>query len=118
MSEVEWSERDDRVRTGSPWRDLGIGFAIVLLEHVMFGGLLGGGGVLLDQMTGSFDTYVGVFFVWFFGIGLSQLGYVLPTFAIAFLVRRHVAAGVALGALVTFLLNGACFGALCGVFTR
>ena len=55
-------------------------------------------------------------FFWFclFFIGLSQVGYVLPTFIIAFLTRRTVAAGVALGALITFLLNGACFGVLCG----
>ena len=114
MSQADWSERDDRDRARSVWKEVGIGIGIVMLEHLVFGGLFGGGGYLIDQINGGYGEALIVFWFWLFGIGLTQLGYILPTFVVCFLARRNIAAGVALGALATFLLNGACFGVLCG----
>ena len=113
MSEQVWEGRDERGSATKVWLQVGLGMGIVLLEHLTIGGLLGGGAFRYGQMGGSPDA-MSIFFVWLFGIGITQLGYVLPTFLIALVVRRNVAAGVALGALMTFLLNGACFGVLCG----
>lgn len=47
---------------------------------------------------------------WLALVGLFQGAYVLPAFAIAWIFRRPVALGVAVGAALTLLLNGACFG--------
>lgn len=112
MADV-WEGRQERTSGLSAWTQVGLGMGIVLLEHVFFGGLIGGGSYLLEAYGGVTEA-VGFFFIWLFGIGLSQLGYVLPTFLVALAVRRNIAAGIALGALITFLLNGACFGVLCG----
>ncbi len=97
------------------WLDVLVGFLIVTMEHTIAGGVLGGGGMLLSAANPSSypSDYTFPLMMWGFGIGLTQIPYVLPTFLVALFVRRNVAAGVALGALVTFLLNGACFGVLC-----
>jgi hypothetical protein len=50
-----------------------------------------------------------------FFIGFSQYAYLVPAMIVAGLVRRgHLASGMALGSLITILLNIACFGVVCG----
>lgn len=113
MSESGWQGRDDPTAGQVAWRDVAIGVGIVLLEHLFVGGLLAGVTVVGTKTALIHAPSVGMFAVyWLFGIGLSQLGYVVPTFLVALIVRRNVAAGVAIAALVTFLLNGVCFGFL------
>lgn len=98
----------------------------------VFGGLVAGVGValglhgvvgalmLLVMWAGSAASSAGWYAAgewsmviaggWLMFIGLTQGAYLLPAFVIAWIVRRPVALGVAIGAAATFLLNGACFG--------
>lgn len=109
-----WTGRGER-DAERPWRLVIAGVLLVLLEHALVGGLLGGLGYLAGVVLGRPGDYIAFFLIWGMAIGVTQLVYVVPTFAIAVIVRRTVAAGVALGGLITFLLNGACFGVMCGV---
>lgn len=112
---VDWQERDSRDGSArAAWPQVAFGIGLVLAEHLLVAGLLGGMGALMVQFEiPENELSVLVATGWFFFIGVSQLVYVVPTFVLSFFWRRPVAAGVALGALATFLLNGACFGALC-----
>lgn len=111
-----WSNRDERPSV-APWREVAAGVCIVVIEHALVAGLLGGGGYLIEAAVANSGDYLALFLVWGFAIGCTQTAYVVPTFVVAFVTRRSVAAGVALAAVATFLLNGACFGAMCGVFS-
>ncbi len=60
-------------------------------------------------MSGGFGGLA----IFYFGIGITQLIYVIPGIIY---FRRHdkslVAKGIIIGASITFLLNAACFGLL------
>jgi hypothetical protein len=87
------------------WRDLIGGMFLVPALHLGFG--------LLFLFVRSFLNSSGFFDVHFLGIGIAQFVYLLP-------VARHyknkqrfeVVKGISIGAVLTILVNGACFGML------
>jgi hypothetical protein len=61
----------------------------------------------------------GILPIFYFGIGITQLIYVIPGIVY---FRRHgrplIAKGIIIGASITFLLNAACFGVLFAVLSN
>ncbi len=113
MSGTPWEGGGARPEV-RPWVEVVAGVGLVLGLHVAVGVVLSALSLASASAGGGVGEAVMVVAMgWFFAIGLSQLSYVVPAFAVAFLWRRNVAAGVLLGALLTFLLNGACFGVMC-----
>lgn len=86
-----------------------IGMGLVLLFHIIvfaFLYLIG----ILGGLVG-FYSLSGIAIVAFFGIGLSQLLYVIPIVIFLFIKqKRMMAYGVITAAGITILLNGACYG--------
>jgi hypothetical protein len=93
--------------------DLLIGFALCVLLHLAGQGTA----FLVIYAMNQDDSYAGLTAMMpIFGIGLTQLVYVLPV-AIGLHARntpssQGKAKGIWLCAAITFLLNGACFGYL------
>lgn len=113
MSDEAW-EGSREPGTRKPWVEVAFGVLLVPLMHGFAGGLIGGGAMLLDSFGVMGGTPVvgwpGMFAL---SLSISQLGYVGPAFLIAYRVRKNVAAGIAIGALLTVSLQGACYGAFC-----
>jgi hypothetical protein len=89
-----------------------------LLVNVLFAGSLAGTSSLLARQHGTMSNEVGGIFFWAaIGIGVTQLVWVLPAIVLT-RKRAWLAGGIAIGAALTLLLNGACFGALCGGYLK
>jgi hypothetical protein len=94
-------------------RSLLKGMLMVPLLGILFMILVGGLMVLL-QFTGSFLPFAGIVpVVSVFGIGIVQLLYLLPL-GLYFQSKGKYewVKGLAIGGLLTALLNGACFGGI------
>jgi hypothetical protein len=87
------------------WRDLIRGLFLVPALHLGF--------ILLILLIQSiFNSYaLGLIFLLFFNwIGIAQFVYVIPVGLIYWRSRRfEVIKGIAIGAILTILVNGACF---------
>ena len=79
-----------------------IGMVFLFIGHAVLAGVI----LLLVRLTASFVV------LWpLFGISLTQLFYAMPLYRRFQRQRRPYAMkGVVIGALITVLLNGSCFG--------
>lgn len=117
---MSWEVPDgDEIGPRRPWLELIGGIAAVLVLHLAvglalwslaWGADLAGTGRLRGQLYELLLMWMGT-------VGLSQLIYVLPAFVVALLWRRRVAAGIAVGAALTLLLQGACYGVFCATIS-
>lgn len=117
---TDWDKAGGRPETpqsrGAVFAWMCAGIGIVLLMHgtagVIFALLTAAGGQAasmgLPYQVSEWPMLLAS--IWAMGIGCTQGAYVLPAFAVAWVVRRPVALGIAVGAALTFLLNGACYG--------
>ena len=92
-------------------RDVWKGFGLAWLLHAL--------SVAFFSFTMTFLRFIGAnwarplpsYFLFYFGIGISQFVYIVPAVVIA---RRHrrpgIVQGLIIGASLTFLLNAACVG--------
>ena len=111
MSDEAWEGTRDSV-SGKPWLDVALGVLSVPLMHGCFAGLLWAGSLIVQTFGGlSGSSLIVVPSMFLFGISVGQLGYVIPAFLVAYRLRRNVAAGIAIGAILTVSLQGACYGA-------
>lgn len=80
-----------------------VGFALTFVLHGVVGFTL----FLVGTLVPLVNTAASM---WLMGLGVAQFVYILPTaLALAF-VRRPLALGMSIGAAITFLLQGACYG--------
>lgn len=115
-------DADSKPSPLSTWLQVMAGIALVPFLHVCAATVLGGL-ALLGEATGApgqslSELAAALGMMWFMSIGCTQGAYVMPVFIVALLVRRGVAVGVAMGAALTFLLNGACYGVFCGLYAN
>jgi hypothetical protein len=80
------------------------GFGLVLLCHLIWLLLYGIGLLFLPESDSS------AFLAAYLMIGVTQLVYVLPLAVYSGFKNKQLLQGILLAALVTFLLNAACFG--------
>ena len=89
---------------------MGIVLGILLLMGLHLAAIILGF-IIGSISIGGIGSYIASFLtVWFIGIGIAQLIYVVP--AIIFLRRRRhfaVVKGLIIGATITALLNGGCW---------
>jgi hypothetical protein len=85
-------------------RKVWAGFGLVLLFHLIWLLLYGIGLLFLSEANSI------AFLTAYLMIGISQLVYVLPLAIYFGFKNKQMLQGVLLAALVTFLLNAACFG--------
>jgi hypothetical protein len=86
-----------------------IGMLLLFGMHIVAGIIIFVLGLIIGQIFGNY-TFLGVWFVGGYGFFLLQLLYVIPV--ILKLKRQGKVArmkGVIIGAVITALLNGACF---------
>jgi hypothetical protein len=88
------------------WRDLIGGIFLVPALHLGF--------LLLTLLFGSIFNGASIlsmmFFVLFFWTGITQFVYLIPVGLVYWRRRRfEVIKGIAIGAIITILLNAACF---------
>lgn len=92
---------------------VGLGVASTFLLHVVVGGGLTAAVAVATSVsaqnvvTGLLSMALGY---WAMGVGMLQVFYVGPVALAAAFVRRPIALGMVIGAAVTFLLQGACYG--------
>ena len=92
---------------------VGLGIVLVFLLHAIVGGSLWGAASAAAFFGGTVaEALNAVALMWAVGLGIVQALYVLPVAAALFFVRRPIALGMAIGAALTFVLQGACYGAL------
>ena len=85
----------------------------VIVTHLIVGGLLYVAVLALAMVSPpSANRMANGFIGWFLGLPLLQLLYVVPAGIVAWRARRPLALGIALGALITFLLYSVCYGSL------
>ncbi len=90
---------------------VGLGIGLVFLLHLIVGGSLWGAVALADTFGQPVADDLGpVLVTWMASLGVGQVLYVGPVAAALFFVRRPIALGMAIGAALTFLLQGACYG--------
>jgi uncharacterized membrane protein YkvI len=88
------------------WRDLIGGIFLVPALHLGFLLLI----VLLRSIAGSSSFLEMMFFGLFFWIGIAQFLYLIPVMLIFQQRERfEVVKGITIGAVITMLINGACF---------
>lgn len=87
-----------------------IGFLSVFAGHLLVVALMFAIAFITSQASLQFDALFTIFFFAFFGIGITQLLYVIPL--ILWTKRKgrfDTMKGVIVGAVITLLLNGSCF---------
>lgn len=92
---------------------VGLGIGLTFLLHAMVGGGLAAASaaaVSIDPQGIVGGLVSMVFGYWVMGVGVMQLVYVLPVAIAAAFVRRPIALGLVIGAALTFVLQGACYG--------
>ncbi|MCA9490161.1 MAG: hypothetical protein KC621_09560 [Myxococcales bacterium] len=92
---------------------VGLGIGLTFLLHlVVGGGLIMASAVAVSiDPNGPIGALVGMGFgYWAIGVGVVQLVYVVPVAIPAAFVRRPIALGMVIGAALTFVLQGACYG--------
>jgi hypothetical protein len=87
------------------WRDLIGGIFLVLALHLGFLLL-----ILLMQSIFISRALGLVFIIFFYWIGIAQFAYLIPVMLVFWRRRRfELVKGIAIGAVITMLINGACF---------
>jgi hypothetical protein len=93
------------------WRDLIGGIFLVLALHLGFLLL-----ILLLQSVFNSRAIGLIFLMFFYWIGIAQFVYLIPVVFIFWRRRRfEVVKGIAIGAVITMLINGACFAFMVGI---
>jgi formate-dependent nitrite reductase membrane component NrfD len=83
---------------------IGLYFLLPIIQALR---LLGVSAPLISTLSNSVTT---VFIYWFFGIGISQLFYVIPLTNWFVRQRRMgMVKGIVIAALLTILVNGSCY---------
>ncbi|MEQ1502061.1 MAG: hypothetical protein ABMB14_07505 [Myxococcota bacterium] len=85
------------------------GIGLVVVANALVGAALAAG-VGLAGGTSYADWFAMLGIGWMMGLGLAQLVYVVPMFAVAWFVRRPLALGIGLGALLILMLQTTCYG--------
>jgi hypothetical protein len=99
----------------NPNRDFIGGLLLVPLLHIAFTIVWFGIAVLLTMVFPFFNRNYNVFllFIPIVALSLTQLIYLIPAYIhFARKQRPEVGKGITLGAIVTLLINGACFGTM------
>jgi hypothetical protein len=99
----------------NPNRDFIGGLLIVPALHIAFTVIWFGISVLLTIVFPFFNRDYNVFllFIPIAALSLTQIIYLIPAYIYFTRKQRHeVGKGIILGAIVTLLINGACFGAM------
>ncbi|MEQ1507110.1 MAG: hypothetical protein ABMB14_33085, partial [Myxococcota bacterium] len=96
------------------------GIGLAFGAHLAVGGALFGGSLFAlawspDDFGAAFG---GLWTVWAMGLSVVQVAYLGPVALAAWRVRRPLAQGVLLGALLTVLLQTTCYGVLFAVRPR
>lgn len=110
MSDFDRSTR--RPDPGSAvFLQVGLGIALVFVLHAVVGFALYGGALLAQEIAGpAAAPFVTLFTLWAMTLSVTQLAYVGPVAAAVYFVRPAIALGTIIGAALTVMLQGACYG--------
>jgi hypothetical protein len=99
----------------NPNRDFIGGILLVPALHIAFTVIWFGISVLLTMVFPFFNRNYNVFllFIPIVALSLTQIIYLIPAYIYFTRKQRHeVGKGILLGAIITLLINGACFGSM------